>query len=226
MKRCSKCGEEKELSAFHVAKLGRFGRTAVCKTCAASYNALRYKATKADLGKYAALRQQQNERRRGSGVASRIDRSAEARIRTRKICSRCRTEKSLDAFYGNHQSLDGKGDKCKPCAHLARREWAAANPRKIKTLRAKEYRKIADDPQARAEFFKKSSDRHKRKYAADPEYAARCRAKTTLVSTMGLSIRTIPKELIEAKAAQLLVRRETMTQAASLQIRAEEGVEG
>jgi 5-methylcytosine-specific restriction endonuclease McrA len=49
-----------------------------------------------------------------------------------KTCSRCKAEKPLDEFHNNKGSKDGKTTRCKPCAIDAAREWAKANPEKVR----------------------------------------------------------------------------------------------
>lgn len=69
---------------------------------------------------------------------------------------------------------------------------------------ARNHRAWAKDPEG---MRKKMRDYARESYHRDPLEAARRRARTTLSATMGIPCRLIPKDLIEAKAAQLLVRR-------------------
>lgn len=53
-----------------------------------------------------------------------------------KTCPVCKQEKPVTAFGRNKQALDGLHYYCKPCAAERQRAWAAANPEKVKAMRA------------------------------------------------------------------------------------------
>lgn len=44
-----------------------------------------------------------------------------------KMCGTCKTEKSLEHFYNNKTSKDGKGTRCKECDSIARRKYYEEN---------------------------------------------------------------------------------------------------
>lgn len=53
-----------------------------------------------------------------------------------KPCPLCKQEKPPTAFGRNRQSVDGLHYYCKVCAAARQRAWAAANPTKVKAMRA------------------------------------------------------------------------------------------
>jgi transposase-like protein len=53
-----------------------------------------------------------------------------------KYCPRCTSDKPVAAFGRNRQSADGLHYYCKPCAAARQREWAKANPEKVRAMRA------------------------------------------------------------------------------------------
>ena len=53
----------------------------------------------------------------------------------RKVCPLCSHERPLAEFGRNRQSVDGLHYYCKECAAARQREWAKANPSKVKQMR-------------------------------------------------------------------------------------------
>ena len=49
-----------------------------------------------------------------------------------KKCSVCRQAQPLEHFHNRKTSKDGKGYRCKPCDHKARKKWAEKNPERQK----------------------------------------------------------------------------------------------
>lgn len=54
----------------------------------------------------------------------------------KKLCPDCESEKPVADFGRNRQSADGLHYYCKPCAAARQRQWAKANPSKVKQMRA------------------------------------------------------------------------------------------
>lgn len=53
-----------------------------------------------------------------------------------KTCSACGKTQPVVAFGRNRQSLDGLHYYCKACAAARQRQWAKANPEKVREMRA------------------------------------------------------------------------------------------
>lgn len=208
MKRCSKCGEEKELTEFHRAKKGKFGRTAECKSCVSEAARIRYKKLKCDeVGYKKRLEREKHSRRLKSDYYERTKLRFDARSKGNKICSRCGFEKPQSDFFRNHAATDGFNSRCKICNLESVREWSENNKEKVRIRKQKEYIKARQCPERRERMNRISLVARKSRYENDPVFAARCRAKTILSAMLDLPIREIPSDLIEAKAAQLMVKR-------------------
>lgn len=179
MKRCSKCGEEKDLSAFVREKSKRSGFGASCKVCKHAQN----RAWRARNPGYDSNRSCR-ERRRNDPVF--------ARQRSRDAWASVKVRIQADPTFRAKEAGRTKA---------ARRRYSAKN-----RLRENEHRKkwLADHPERRAEYSKRAT------YAVDPRRAAVRSAKTIIRQQTGLRAGVIPQELVEAKAAQLLVRRHAM----------------
>jgi hypothetical protein len=54
----------------------------------------------------------------------------------KKLCSYCRVERPVAEFGRNRQSVDGLHYYCRECAAARQREWAKANPEKVRAMRA------------------------------------------------------------------------------------------
>ena len=72
-----------------------------------------------------------------------------------KHCPRCARTQPVTGFGKNCQALDGLHYYCKACAAARQREWAKANPGKVKAMRAEYLRKVREqnsekDPYAAA----------------------------------------------------------------------------
>lgn len=62
----------------------------------------------------------------------------------RKVCPKCQVEKDFAEFSKSSARKDGRRYECKPCAVLARKQWATANPDRVKELNR---RWVAKDPE-------------------------------------------------------------------------------
>lgn len=60
-----------------------------------------------------------------------------------KVCQHCREAKELSEFYPNRPRNSHQG-YCHVCALLKKREWAKANPDKIKEHKARYLTKLAE----------------------------------------------------------------------------------
>lgn len=104
MKRCSRCGETKPVTEFHVRRASADGRSAACQTCVLAARRVLYDRRLADQGQ---------ERRYGRPV-----------IDGRKECVVCREWKTLAAFY------DRAANQCGACRSRLQteRRWQRLYP--------------------------------------------------------------------------------------------------
>ncbi len=49
-----------------------------------------------------------------------------------KVCNRCKESKSLDEFYKNRASKDGKTNMCKICDKQTTHKWQTTNPERMR----------------------------------------------------------------------------------------------
>ncbi|MBW1931449.1 MAG: hypothetical protein JRI56_00180 [Deltaproteobacteria bacterium] len=101
-----------------------------------------------------------------------------------KVCSKCKIEKPLDAFYRKDSSKDGRQGICKVCQEEYKRKWRQKNKEKIaeyhqkyyqehKTDIVKYHRKYRQEHRAeRAEYQRKWRQEHRARWA---EYHRRWR---------------------------------------------------
>jgi 5-methylcytosine-specific restriction endonuclease McrA len=90
---CTKCSEEKPLTDYNRARLGRYGLTAVCRECKAAEFQARYAPVK-----------ERNE----------IARCERAKA-TQKECGKCLATKPVSEFTPNKRGALGVNKWCKPC---------------------------------------------------------------------------------------------------------------
>ena len=90
LKKCSKCKVEKSLIEFHHDKTKQSGYYNSCKLCK--------NITTKKLGlKYSRLETRE--------------------IKEKKVCSRCKEEKTVLEFVKNRYQKDGFANECKKCQH-------------------------------------------------------------------------------------------------------------
>lgn len=86
----------------------------------------------------------------------------------RKTCTKCGTEKALDAFPIQRRNKDGRDSRCKSCAALNAAKYATNNPEKVKASQRAAYlnRKPTRDAYVKAwhEANKEKRAAHKKKW--------------------------------------------------------------
>lgn len=110
-KKCSKCGEEKDLCEFHNDKSKSDGKRSECKSCI--LDQIR-KVNNTDPKKY---RISQKERK-------------ELFEKGLKRCGFCKEEKDLCEFNNNKRNKDGKRNECKSCVLDFNRKIKNIDPKK------------------------------------------------------------------------------------------------
>lgn len=86
----------------------------------------------------------------------------------RKVCPKCQIEKDFTEFSKSSARKDGRRYECKPCAVLARKQWAAENPDRVRALNR---RWVAKDPERnRAKTREWSAANPDRKKESDQAY--------------------------------------------------------
>ncbi len=110
MKRCTKCGQDKQLSGFSRCKASKDGYGYECKEC--SVERLReWKKTPKGLS---------YERHRGDRAEKFwASQAAGERAEAMKCCKACKQDKLLTAFYKSRVSPDGYTARCKKCRDAA-----------------------------------------------------------------------------------------------------------
>ena len=81
-----------------------------------------------------------------------------------KVCSKCKTGKSISEFYKNNSRCDGLQTRCKVCAHSERKKYTAENKEKL----------LAKQAAWRAENREKCRVKAAAWYAAHPDKAKAC----------------------------------------------------
>lgn len=104
-----------------------------------------------------------------------------------KTCSRCKTSKTLDAFYVDRCRKDGRTVHCRACMKINRRKsylankessaiknakWRAANPERVAAMNAKFYAKYKETG--------RSASNHRKWCAANPDLVFASRRKHVL----------------------------------------------
>lgn len=104
MKKCTKCGQNKQLEEYHKRVCSPDGHTSLCKKCR---NESQQKYNKAI-----------SEKR----VKYLLEGKTEGPLV--KQCCRCQQEKVLDCFNKKSASLDGRVSICKECHNEKQKAWA------------------------------------------------------------------------------------------------------
>lgn len=148
MKMCTKCGKVKRLGEFGNAKGGAGGKSARCKQCHLAYKRELYHRRNPD-APYA----DRPHYSRALGCIA-------------KICSACKIEKPVTAFYRRPGGYHGRCKMCDDKANKARydadpekyrakaREWARANPERH---RARFHAWVAANHEYRLHYFRWSA---------------------------------------------------------------------
>ncbi len=63
-----------------------------------------------------------------------------------KLCSGCKTEKTLAQFYRNIGNKDGHSYKCKMCKDVQAKVYRENNREKVAAMKAAQQVNLADDP--------------------------------------------------------------------------------
>lgn len=133
-----------------------------------------------------------------------------------KNCRTCNFLKDVTEFSNCKRSPDGLRYCCKSCDKERRIKYKNANPDKKRIYRNTPER-LQKMREAAKKWRKENPERVKDKlrewnkkmvYSANPKKASIRRAKQALHRSSGVPTALLTKELIEAKAAQLLVRHE------------------
>lgn len=127
-KTCTKCGEMKPLEKFSPHKFTRDGRNSQCKACSNAEQKAR-----------AARRIRQCVRckqRKQSMCFPPHSRECLECVPPQgfRRCGDCDQTKPLESFYKDSRDRYGRGSQCKPCASLAAKRWAEANPARRKEI--------------------------------------------------------------------------------------------
>jgi 5-methylcytosine-specific restriction endonuclease McrA len=115
VKRCTKCGEVKPLSEFHVHQQGRFGRHPSCKACVLSRRRVVAQELPCDVGGHSWTR---------PGATGRPPKNCpdhEPSACGVKRCTRCKEIKPVGEFTTRPAARDGLYEYCKPCAGVVQR---------------------------------------------------------------------------------------------------------
>lgn len=120
MKVCTKCGVEKELTEFHLAKLGAQGRSARCRPCTAAASREHFVANRDRI-----LDQSRTYKR---AIAAKLAAEKAARVAaagpvTAKTCTVCTESKPLEEFHQSRVGIAGRQAKCKPCRSAEARRY-------------------------------------------------------------------------------------------------------
>lgn len=107
---CSRCKTEKLISEFSKSKFTKDGYSHTCKQCDSD----KYKQTK----RYQKV----------------LERKKRIRTRTRKTCSKCKTEKPLEEFIRDSSSVDGYATICKECKNKEGKEIREKSPARQRRL--------------------------------------------------------------------------------------------
>lgn len=85
-----------------------------------------------------------------------------------KICSKCKTEKSVDAFSVDRSKKDGLRTTCRDCSKATVAKWSADNPERKKANDAKHhirrYQTDAEKERARRKRWRESNPEYFRTY--------------------------------------------------------------
>ena len=145
----------------------------------------------------------------------------------KKICSKCKEEKSVDMFYKNKSRKGGFHYECKPCDNIRKRVYVNKNRDKVNKRRRdfwkdnpEKYKKYLEKGKIYIEnnkekeikrhhkYYKKNKDKELnrgKKYRDElaDNYVIRC----MLQNNKTLKAEDIPKWLIEAKRQEMKLKR-------------------
>ena len=151
-----------------------------------------------------------------------------------KVCSKCKTEKSVNLFYKDNTRKDRLNNSCKECINFAQKKYRKLNTEKIHAKK-KLYRKLNTEKIAlkSKQYYIDNRERlaayacvwnknnpkknlsYKRNWmkknpVAVADYNKRIteRLGDGYIKTHHLKINNPPKELIELKRVQILITRE------------------
>lgn len=167
-KKCTKCGEIKDLRFFHIQKAGKYGRKAVCKKCAKMYSAENEK-------KYSASKTAILYERKSHLV---IEKSY-LLSRGENKCQRCRDVFPISYFRFNKKASRLE-NTCKNClkenqikshkkypGRVVQKEWVKNNRGKVRERARKSYYKYID------KYHDKEKQRSAKKTAIQKEINAK-----------------------------------------------------
>jgi hypothetical protein len=140
---CNACGQEKPLTEFHIAKMGKYGRRQKCKSCCAD----EYKSKNANT-KSPAVGARSSERFLSSPDPYEGEMPSGAPARKR--CKKCLLEKPLTEFNRDRISRDGHKNKCSDCTSEIQRKFREKR-RAIKDVRAVVRQRLVEKKQDRVE---------------------------------------------------------------------------
>lgn len=130
LKKCTKCGEEKDVSNFYSDPRGKHGVSGTCKACRSAYFALRYAENKE---KIIGINNAWRERNKEQLNAARRAWAAKNKDKTKEYFSKWRAK---NASIEIARSRDWQ-EKNREEARRLSNEWKARNPQYNSTSRAK-----------------------------------------------------------------------------------------
>ena len=95
---CGSCKSDKSSDSFYSNKRNNNGKNGSCKACCKKQQAARL------------LRNKQNNLANPKDISS-----------LKKICPRCKLEKSLSSYTKNIHTVDGRASKCRDCSNFLKR---------------------------------------------------------------------------------------------------------
>lgn len=189
-KKCSKCGEVKNVADFSFRDSTKTNTRGACKSC--------------------------EKARQANAYRERLKRPHIATPTATKTCRDCRQDKAASEFFANRRNRDGLGSYCKPCNSARADGWRKANPERAaqvaaaKQLRNRGNEKLREYQRAKAKEYA-STERGKLQRASNQRrYIAELRdayVRATLAQSGGILARDMPDSLVQAKREQLVLRR-------------------
>ncbi len=109
-----------------------------------------------------------------------------------KICSKCKSEKTLSGFYKNSSKNDGHSSECKSCAEVTIKEWRSRNKDKFNGYRKKWKDNNKDKINAsgadyRKRFPEECRERTRRSVAKNPHASHMRKRRKHLISKYGIT---------------------------------------
>jgi HNH endonuclease len=193
-KRCSKCREEKLISAFGTDQSVKSGIKAECKQCMNSRSKARVHTPKivvetkecsqchitkpaGAFSKWSrSLDGLQAECKKCHSGRNTGDHPRDETIRD-KPCTKCGITKLADAFYDNPYAKDGMDSWCKECRKTDNAAWNTNNPAKRKPIANRSAKKARGIPERRVIIYAKTTHWKQAHPAAVQEHHAREWAK-------------------------------------------------